>query len=328
MKSLLHFVILAIAVTLFSTPLSAQESNVEASALDAPPLNTSTSEEINQQIRAWLAAEEPIAVILQRLVNNGLTLREAAYHIVSVDPAFDEATYLAARDLLPHHLPAWACAPSCSTTRLTLDAEALFDFDKDLLRPDATQILDDVVEYLGGKSDDAEDNNASPVESVKVIGHTDSIGSVEYNQDLSERRALRVSNYLKTSIPNLRISTEGRSELEPRATNSTPEGRQLNRRVEIIYDRPGQACGDLPERNTELSQDDENYAELEDRYSYEVDHYQYASTSHCLAAVLDAIGAAGGNTAVFQPGTGVGGPGDGTSGNIPVIPPDTPASPE
>lgn len=70
---------------------------------------------------------------------------------------------------------------------------------------------------------------------VQVIGHTDNTGSAAFNQDLSERRARSVAGVLlETGVPGNRISTIGRGEAQPIATNQTPEGRQQNRRVEVI----------------------------------------------------------------------------------------------
>ena len=70
--------------------------------------------------------------------------------------------------------------------------------------------------------------------NVEIIGHTDSIGSQEYNQVLSERRAASVKAYLvERGVPAERISVQGYGESRPRATNDTVEGRRLNRRVEI-----------------------------------------------------------------------------------------------
>ena len=69
---------------------------------------------------------------------------------------------------------------------------------------------------------------------VEVAGHTDSTGSEEYNQGLSERRAGSVSQYLTArGISNQRLITVGMGELRPVADNGTEEGRQANRRVEI-----------------------------------------------------------------------------------------------
>ena len=70
---------------------------------------------------------------------------------------------------------------------------------------------------------------------VHIVGHTDSTGPSDYNQRLSERRAESVESYLvNQGVSRARLHTEGRGEFEPRDTNSTEAGRQLNRRVEIF----------------------------------------------------------------------------------------------
>jgi outer membrane protein OmpA-like peptidoglycan-associated protein len=69
---------------------------------------------------------------------------------------------------------------------------------------------------------------------IEVAGHTDSTGTTEYNQELSERRANAVAAYLKTrSVRGDRVITVGAGEGHPVATNDTPDGRQRNRRVEL-----------------------------------------------------------------------------------------------
>jgi outer membrane protein OmpA-like peptidoglycan-associated protein len=69
---------------------------------------------------------------------------------------------------------------------------------------------------------------------VEVAGHTDSTGAAEYNQQLSERRANSVAQYLESQgLANNRVVTVGAGETRPVADNSTPEGRQANRRVEL-----------------------------------------------------------------------------------------------
>ena len=71
--------------------------------------------------------------------------------------------------------------------------------------------------------------------TVDVIGHTDNTGSADYNQDLSARRASAVAGVLlEQGVDPARVRSFGRGENEPVATNLTPEGRQQNRRVEII----------------------------------------------------------------------------------------------
>ena len=69
---------------------------------------------------------------------------------------------------------------------------------------------------------------------VEVAGHTDSTGSESYNQSLSEQRAASVANYLKgQGVSEQRVMAIGMGELRPIADNSTSDGRQANRRVEI-----------------------------------------------------------------------------------------------
>lgn len=99
-----------------------------------------------------------------------------------------------------------------------------FDFDKYNIKPEWVPVLNEAVQFL-------RDN---PNVRVVVEGHTDSRGTVEYNQKLSERRAQAVYKYmLENGISADRMSTEGFSELRPKATNDTDEGRAINRRVEF-----------------------------------------------------------------------------------------------
>jgi len=77
--------------------------------------------------------------------------------------------------------------------------------------------------------------NDYPNTSVDVIGHTDSVGSASYNQDLSARRAAAVSGILiRSGVASSRIRAYGRGETAPIASNATVEGRAQNRRVEIV----------------------------------------------------------------------------------------------
>jgi outer membrane protein OmpA-like peptidoglycan-associated protein len=99
-----------------------------------------------------------------------------------------------------------------------------FDFDKSNIRPDAVPVLDEAVRILKEESEIV----------VTVEGHTDWIGTEEYNQGLSERRANAVRNYLVGhGIDPARLRTQGFGELRPVATNETVDGRAQNRRVEL-----------------------------------------------------------------------------------------------
>ena len=102
--------------------------------------------------------------------------------------------------------------------------EAFFDFDKSVLKPEAFDYLNQVVEEL----------KTYPQIKVNIQGHTDSIGTKIYNDALSIRRAQAVKIYLTTrGISGDRLTLEGFGFSKPVATNKTNKGRALNRRVEI-----------------------------------------------------------------------------------------------
>lgn len=110
------------------------------------------------------------------------------------------------------------------TLKLNLDSAVTFDFDSARLKPNFYDSLDKIASIVSRYDKTA----------VHVIGHTDSTGASAYNQDLSERRAQSVGNYLGSrGVSYQRIRLEGRGEMEPRADNSTEYGRQQNRRVEV-----------------------------------------------------------------------------------------------
>jgi len=100
-----------------------------------------------------------------------------------------------------------------------------FEFDSARLRPDAITILDEAVTVLNRRKDI----------SVDVVGHTDSTGTKQYNQGLSERRAKSVYDYfVNKGIAADRLTTKGYGETKPIASNATREGRAKNRRVELV----------------------------------------------------------------------------------------------
>jgi OOP family OmpA-OmpF porin len=118
--------------------------------------------------------------------------------------------------------PAQPAPPAAS--KVTYAADAFFDFDKYALKPEGKAKLDDLVGKVKGIN----------LEVIIAVGHTDSIGTVEYNQKLSERRANAVKAYLVSKgIEKNRVYTEGKGKKQPVADNKTAEGRAKNRRVEI-----------------------------------------------------------------------------------------------
>ena len=108
---------------------------------------------------------------------------------------------------------------------VSLAAGALFDFNKDSLKPEGKQQLDDLAAKIGA---------TARVTDVKIIGHTDSVGPEAYNQQLSVRRATTVRDYLVSKgVDSNLMSVSGMGESSPVADNSTKEGRAKNRRVEV-----------------------------------------------------------------------------------------------
>lgn len=126
-----------------------------------------------------------------------------------------------------------AAAPKPAAAKMTFSADALFDFNKAVLRPEGKAKLDD----LAAKVKDLD------VEVIIAVGHADRIGSDAYNQKLSEKRATSVKNYLvsKNIEPN-RIHTEGKGEKQPVTKPDQCKGKkskkviaclQPDRRVEV-----------------------------------------------------------------------------------------------
>jgi OOP family OmpA-OmpF porin len=114
--------------------------------------------------------------------------------------------------------------PVATSEKVTFAADAFFDFDKSVLKPEGKAKLDDLVSKISGIN----------LEVIIAVGHTDSIGSDAYNQKLSVRRAEAVKAYLVSKgIEKNRVYTEGKGKRQPIADNRTAEGRAKNRRVEI-----------------------------------------------------------------------------------------------
>ncbi|MDR1730287.1 MAG: OmpA family protein [Prevotellaceae bacterium] len=105
-----------------------------------------------------------------------------------------------------------------------------FETNKADIKPVSYPILDNVVTIM----------KENPGYMLEIIGHTDNVGAAAFNLDLSRRRALSVRNYLiRYGVSEYRLTYEGKGLTEPIATNSTAEGRALNRRVEFIVRQDG-----------------------------------------------------------------------------------------
>ena len=110
--------------------------------------------------------------------------------------------------------------------QVTFPSGLLFDFDSDVVRSSAATNLNELARNLSKYGDS----------NLMIAGHTDAVGSSDYNQGLSERRARAAARYLTAQGVTTYIATAGLGEREPIASNTTEAGRQQNRRVEIaIY---------------------------------------------------------------------------------------------
>lgn len=111
--------------------------------------------------------------------------------------------------------------------RITMTSQTAFDTNSTAIKPGFHSTLDKLADVVVryGKT------------TLTVVGHTDNVGSDQYNQDLSQRRALSVAQYFESKRVNaLRLATAGKGESEPIASNASEGGRQANRRVEIYVE--------------------------------------------------------------------------------------------
>ena len=126
--------------------------------------------------------------------------------------------------VIPPRARAAVPAAPAAASKVSLSADALFDFDKSVLKVDGVAKLDELVAKIKGMQLDV----------VIATGHTDSVGSDTYNQRLSEARAEAVKAYLvRQGVDVKRVRAVGKGEAEPVADNATAEGRAKNRRVDV-----------------------------------------------------------------------------------------------
>lgn len=109
-------------------------------------------------------------------------------------------------------------------TTVALGGEALFDTGASDLSASSEQALADLLVQL---------ESYQEISMIEVTGHSDARGDEDMNMALSQKRAESVKAFLESAYPNVNITASGLGENSPIATNSSPEGRQLNRRVEV-----------------------------------------------------------------------------------------------
>ncbi len=164
---------------------------------------------------AAVQAQERVYVIDQRNVvaKSGFGLCWRTGYWTPAAAAKDPAGCECDKDLLPKEVceppapaPAPVAAPKPTGEKITVAADALFDFNKSVLRPEGKAKLDELVSKAG----------AIKLEVILVVGHTDRIGSAKFNQGLSERRAAAVKSYLVSKgIEANRVYTEGKGLTQP-----------------------------------------------------------------------------------------------------------------
>lgn len=117
-----------------------------------------------------------------------------------------------------------AAQPKVTQTKITLQADTLYDFDKATLKPEGKATLDKVAADLA----------KIKLEVIIAVGNTDSVGTDAYNMALGQRRAQSVKAYLVSKgVDGSRIYTESKGKSNPVASNATAQGRAKNRRTDI-----------------------------------------------------------------------------------------------
>lgn len=185
-----------------------------------------------QTVDNWRTADSQL---VWKTADQSLCWRDANWTPATAAQGCDGAIMAKAAAPAPAPAPAAAPAPAPApkpvpapqppaATKVTYAADAFFDFDKSVLKPEGRAKLDDLAGKIKGIN----------LEVIIAVGHTDSVGSDAYNQRLSVRRSEAVKAYLVTKgIERNRVYTEGKGEKQPVADNKTAEGRAKNRRVEI-----------------------------------------------------------------------------------------------
>lgn len=178
-------------------------------------------------VRRLAAGATAAAVVLTATIGGAWaqSFRSSALNMPSATLAFPSGTLNFPSALIR--------TESAAEVEVILPADVLFDFDKAEIRAEAQGPLRELAQLLRDKAK----------RSITVIGHTDAVGNDGYNQKLSERRADAVKAWLvkREGITAPPIAASGRGAREPVARNrkpdgsDDPEGRQLNRRVTIVF---------------------------------------------------------------------------------------------
>ncbi|CAM3753997.1 outer membrane protein OmpA [Polynucleobacter arcticus] len=172
-----------------------------------------------------VAATATSAQNVDNWVNStGITWKNGDGTLCWRDSSWTPAT--AAKDCDGWLAPKAAAAkkPAVTQSKITLQADTLYDFDKATLKPEGQATLDKI----------AKDLSKIKLEVIIAVGNTDSVGTDAYNMALGQRRAQSVKAYLVSKgVDGSRIYTESKGKSNPVASNATAEGRSKNRRTDI-----------------------------------------------------------------------------------------------
>jgi OmpA-OmpF porin, OOP family len=208
------------AAAAFAFPMASSAQN--AQPFPAKPIASPTADDFKYATgeNQWRSADgKPVMN-----GTNELCWRNAFWTPATAYPGCDGSILKPMPVAAPAPAPAPAAAPAAAPAKVTYAADAFFDFDKAVLKPEGKAKLDELVGKAKGIN----------LEVVIAVGHTDATGADGYNQKLSVRRSEAVKAYLESKgIEKNRIYTEGKGEAQPVADNKTKEGRAKNRRVEI-----------------------------------------------------------------------------------------------
>ena len=156
--------------------------------------------------------------------NSGLNWKNGDGTLCWRDNAWTPATASKGCDGALVAKPAAKPAAGVSQSKITLQADTLYDFNKSDLKPEGKATLDKI----------AKDLSKIKLEVIIAVGNTDSVGTDAYNMALGQRRAQSVKAYLVSKgVDGSRIYTESKGKSNPVASNATAEGRAKNRRTDI-----------------------------------------------------------------------------------------------
>ena len=172
----------------------------------------------------WEPCEKAAENLQLLYINN---YRHTEFNYLDDDPPLEKDTTLT--PTIVHVDPPTADLVPIQKADTLLIPDVLFEFDKGILNPNFYPRMQNIVKILEQR----------PFRRLEIIGHTDGLGSVEYNQQLSEQRAQAVATYLlgHLQLSAEKVKTSGEGAGRPVSTNQTAAGRQQNRRVEIIVIR-------------------------------------------------------------------------------------------